>query len=108
MLFKLWELIQMWLPFWLVIQLNKTNKAVKANIKTRSGKLLKAIMVTPQYGLLFMEKDYLQNRVAVLKRRQDSLNTALAAIAAEMNSLSFEAREAFFNIENEEHEHTNN
>ncbi len=99
MLYKIWQYIQMWLPFWLIISMSKHNRAVPANIKTRNGKILKAVMVTPQYGVLFMEKDYLQNRVLFLKKQQDALNNALNKIAEEMNSLSFDAREAFFNIE---------
>lgn len=97
MLYKLWRLIQLFLPYGLIIHMYKKNKALQANIKTRTGKNLKAIMVTEKYGLLFTEKDYVSSRIKKLKEQQELANKLNEMIAEEMNSLSTEARELFFN-----------
>lgn len=96
MIYKLIRFILLLLPYWLVIKIYKTDKALPANIKTRTGKVLKAIMVTDKYGILFTSEEYLKNRVKYLREQQDTINQANAAIAAEMNTLSAEARDLFF------------
>ena len=100
MIYAILRFIMLWLPFRLVIELHKINKAIPANIRTTKGQVLKAIMVTDKYGILFTEKDYLKNRVKYLREQQDRINEINAQIANEMNSLSMEAREMFFEEEN--------
>lgn len=96
MLYKLWEIIQMWLPYWVVIQLYKSKKAVPANIQTRSGKILRATMVTPKYGIIFTNQDYISNRGKLLQQKRDEINKANELLTKEINSLSFAAREELF------------
>lgn len=97
MLYNIWRFIQLLLPYWVVILLYKNNRALTANIKTRTGKALKAIMISDKYGILFAEKDYLTSRIKVLKEQQNKVNYINKQIADELNSLSLEARELFFN-----------
>ena len=100
MLYKLWTFIQLLLPYFIVIRLYKFKKALPFNIRTRNGINLKAIMITQNYGILFTDKDYIANRVKYLKQRQDDVNRVNRQIASEMNELSTEARELFFNEQN--------
>lgn len=94
MLYNLWRFIQLWLPFWLVLRIYRYNKALPTNIKTRQGNNLKAIMVTKNYGLLFTEDEYIQNRSKVLLQLQRQLDQQSNDITRELNSLSFMEREA--------------
>ena len=102
MLYKLWQLIQLFLPYGLIIQIYKHKKAIPANIRTRTGNQLKAIMITNNYGILFTSQQYIKNRVKLLREKQTVIDNMNKAIAAEMNSLSIEARELFFSEENNE------
>lgn len=99
MLFAIWRFIQMWLPYWVIIKIYKSKKALPANIKTRSGRKLRAIMVTDKYGLLFTSQTYIENRTKKLREQQIRINNANEALTKEMNSLSFEAREDIMNQE---------
>lgn len=94
MLFNLWRFIQLCLPYWVVIQLHKRDRSLPANIKTRTGKLLRATMITNKYGILFTQEDYAKNRMEVLRLRQQKINEANQALVNELNELSFSAREA--------------
>lgn len=96
MIYKVIRFFLLLCPYWLLIQLYKRNKAIPANIRTRTGKILKAIMITECYGILFTEKDYIKNRVSYLRSQQYRINEENKNIAKEMNSLSMEARELFF------------
>lgn len=97
MLYKIWTFIQLLLPYWVVIQMYKHNKALPVNIKTRTGRTLKAIMVTTNYGILFDNGVYILNRGKHLQQQQKQLDEATQLIAKEINNLTFEAREELFN-----------
>ena len=97
MLYNIWRFIQLLLPYWLVIQIYKANKALPTNIKTRSGRNLKAIMITDKYGILFTSENYIVNRTKKLREQQLLLNNANEILSKEINNLSFEAREEVFN-----------
>ena len=97
MIYAIWKFIQLILPYWVVILLYKHNRALPVNIKTRTGRTLKAIMVTANYGILFDNGTYIKNRGKRLKQQQQQLNEATENIAREINNLTFEAREELFN-----------
>ena len=63
---------------------------------TKLGKVYKAIMVTEKYGLLFSSEEYVKNRVKLLRQKQEMINQLSDTIAQEMNELSFQSRELFF------------
>ena len=96
MIYALWRLILMLLPYGVVISIHKYNKAIPANIKTVSGKVYKAVMVTEKYGLLFSSEEYVKNRVKLLRQKQEMINQLSDNIAQEMNELSFQSRDLFF------------
>lgn len=96
MLFNLWKFIQLLLPYWLVIRIYRYNKAIPANIKTRSGRTLKAIMVTDKYGIIFTNEEYIENRTKKLREKQMIINAANEELSKEINSLSFQTREEMF------------
>ena len=93
MLYKFLRFLQLCLPFGLVLYMYKSDKALPANIKTRTGRNLKAIMLTTEYGLLFGEEVYIKNRTKVLKQQQKEASLLSDELLAELNSLSFEERE---------------
>ena len=101
MLFNLWRFIQLLLPYWVVIHIYKSNRCIPANIRTRSGRNLSAIMVTDNYGVLFSDEKYVKDRVEKLKQQQLMLNTAMENVLSEINNLSFEVREQVFGGDNE-------
>lgn len=95
MLFKLWRMVQLMLPYWVVINLYKHNRALPANIRTVTGKNLKAVMITEKYGIIFTSGEYYSNRVKYLQKVKDELTMANDNLTQEINELSFEARELF-------------
>ena len=97
MLFAIWRFIQLWLPYWLIIKIYSSNKALPANIKTKSGRTLKAIMINDKNGILFTNEEYINNRAKKLRQQQLIINNASAQLSQEINSLSFELREDIFN-----------
>ena len=101
MIYNIYRFILLLLPYWLVIQIHRANKAIPANIKTRTGKTLKAVMVTNNYGILYTSEEYIVNRVKLLREEQNRVNEINSSIAAEMNSLSAEARDLFFEEESD-------
>ncbi len=96
MLFSLWRWIQLWLPFGLILAIYKSKKALPANIKTRQGRDLKAIMITTEYGVLFSEEKYISERTKKLKQQKDYLDKAANQIVEEINSLNFMEREKLY------------
>lgn len=99
MLYNLWRFIQLWLPYWIILKIYQSHKALPTNIKTRQGNNLKAIMVTKNYGVIFTEDKYIQNRSKVLLQLQRQLDQQSNDITRELNSLSFMERESLFNEE---------
>lgn len=99
MLYNLWRFIQLWLPYWIILKIYQSHKALPTNIKTRQGNNLKAIMVTKNYGVIFTEDKYIQNRSRVLLQLQRQLDQQSNDITRELNSLSFMERESLFNEE---------
>ena len=99
MLFKLLDFLKMLLPFRILVWIYRNKKALPAVIKTKSGKLLKVVMINTRYGLLYTDTDYTKNRLKVLRQYQDELNAKSKQITEELNSMSIEARELFMNGE---------
>lgn len=96
MIMKILELIKLWLPYFLVIQLYKSNKSIPANIRTKSGRTLTAIMVTGKYGVIYSSEEYNENRLKLLRDRQLEMERAYNALMHEVNTLSTVAREEFY------------
>jgi hypothetical protein len=71
----------------------KRKKALPTNIKTLSGRNFKAIPITTDYGIIFSEEVYVQDRVNKLLKAKAILDNQSEEIVKEINSLSFEARE---------------
>ena len=69
MIYAILRFITMCLPYWVVMQIYKRKKSLPANIKTKTGKVLKATMITDKYGIIFTEKEYLTNRVKYLREQ---------------------------------------
>lgn len=97
MWWKFIRFLQLCLPFGLVLYMYKADKALPTNIRTRTGRNLKAIMLTTEYGLLFSEEEYIKNRNKKLKEKQAQVNKLNDELMAEINSLSFEERERLYN-----------
>ena len=99
MLHSIWRFIQLILPYGIILHIYKRNKAIPTNIKTKSGRNLKAIMITDRYGVLFTEDVYIENRLHKLRQKQKQVDALNSQLANEINSLSFKAREIMFNGE---------
>ena len=98
MLYAIWRWIQLWfIPYGWLVKLYKANKALPANIKTRQGRNLRAIMVTTDYGILFTEETYIKNRAKKLKEEQERASRLNDALIQEINALSFQERESLYN-----------
>lgn len=97
MLYWMLRLVILILPYGLVLSIYKNNNALPANIHTRSGRFLKAIMITENYGILVSKKVYIDNKAKLLMEKQKQLNEANEKLAKEFNSLSFDLREEIFN-----------
>ena len=98
MLFKLWELIQLLLPLKLLIKIYKNKKAIPTNIKTRSGRGFKAIMITNDIGILFSNEVYIGDRVKKLVQQKKFLDKASDEILDEINSLSFNSKQELYEL----------
>lgn len=105
MLYALWRLIQYWLPFWVVVRIYQSRKAIPATIKTRSGRTLKAIMINDHCGIICTTQHYIHNRTKKLRQKQLEINEATNNLMREMNTLSFDARES---IMSEDYDETSN
>lgn len=97
MLYKFWQWLQLWLPFGLVLHMYRMNPALPANISLRNGRKLKAIMITTDYGILFSDEIYIQNRLQLLKKQQQQAFELNNKLVHEINSLSLEQREQMYN-----------
>ena len=99
MLFKLWAWIQLWiLPLGWLLKIYSKNKALPANIRTHSGRNYKAVLITTEYGLLFSEKTYMANRTQKLREMQYALQVASEAFDKELNSLSFQEKQEYYDM----------
>ena len=104
MIYKILRFIQLWLPFWFILWLYKSDQALPANIKTRTGRNLKAIMITTEYGLIFAEEVYNKNRLKLIKQKQQEVAQLNDELIAEINNLSFAERELLINGTQEDDE----
>lgn len=103
MLFNIWRWIQLWLiPYGLLIQIYKRKKALPANIDTKYGRKLKAIMINTEYGILFTAEKYIENRLKVLKDKQQKAFEANNVLVKEINELTMQQRELMYNREEED------
>lgn len=93
MIHALWRWIQLWLPYGLILFLYRNNKALPANIKMRTGRNLKAIMVTTDYGILFSEEKYIDNRLKRLVQKQKEVSQLNDILVKEINELDFIQKE---------------
>ena len=96
MLHNLWKFIQLFLPYILLIKIYEHNKALPANIKTRTGRRLKAIMINTDCGILFSEEKYIANRSKILKEKQEEIDKISNSIIREINELGFDERESLY------------
>lgn len=97
MLYWIWNKLKLFMPFGLLLWLYKGKKGLPTNIKLRSGRNMKAVMLTTEYGLLFTLERYNAARLEKLKETSDNLAKAKAEIDKEINGLSFEVKEELFN-----------
>lgn len=102
MLYKLWQFIQLFLPFGLIIRMYKGNKALPANIRTRRGTNLKAIMITTDYGILVTESKYFQNRAKMLKQKKKLIEDLNQSLINELNELNLQEKEQIVEYMKEE------
>lgn len=99
MLYAFWRWIQLWLPYGLILWMYKSNKAIPANIRTRQGRNLTAVMVTTDYGVIYSKEHYIENRAQKLKQKQKEISQYNDALIREINNLSFQERERLYNRE---------
>ena len=98
MLFKFWQWVQFWLPFGLLIKLYKSKKAIPSNIKTRSGRSFKAVLINNDFGILFSDDKYIEDRIKHLVKKKKLLDLAHDSILNEMNSLSFNSKQELYEL----------
>ena len=63
MIHAIWKWLQLLLPYGLILHIYRHDKGLPANIKMQNGRCLKAIMITTDYGLLFSQEKYVDNRL---------------------------------------------
>lgn len=97
MLYKLWEKIKLLLPYILIVNMHKSKNTIGKVIKLQSGNELIPIMITSEYGILIMRSNYDIQRAKKLKKTYEELNKALYSVKAELDNLSFSAKEELFN-----------
>ena len=93
MLYKLWEFIQLLLPYGLVLYMYRCNKSLPTTIKTRYGGGFKAVLITTDYGILFSNDKYIKNRAEALKKRKNQIESMNKQLLDELNSLTIDERE---------------
>lgn len=96
MIFNLWRFIQLLLPYGFILWLYRQNKALPTNIRTREGNNYKAILITQNYGLLFSEDKYIQNRGSYLMERKRLIENQNNEILNELNDLNFLERQRVY------------
>lgn len=97
MLFKLWRLIQLLLPFGLIALMYGHRKSLPSNINLKNGRKLKAIMITTNYGILVSSEKYVKNRLQKLKQEQEKIFNYNNSLIKQINELTFEQREEMYN-----------
>lgn len=98
MIYKILRFLQLLLPFGLVLHMYKSDRALPTNIRTQSGRNLKAIMLTTDYGLIFSQEVYIQNRIKKLREQKAELDALEQDFMNQLNNLSFEEKEAYATI----------
>ena len=93
------DYLKLWLPYGLILWLYAGQKGLPANIKLKSGRNLRATMITTEYGIIYTKERYEAERLAKLKREAELTAKKYDAISREINSLGFEAREEMYNSE---------
>lgn len=96
MIFAIWRWIQLWLPYGFILWLYRRNQALPTNIKTREGNNYKAILITEDYGVLFSETKYIQNRGRFLMAQKKLIEQKNNEVIKELNSLNFFERENIY------------
>jgi len=99
LIYAIWRWIQLWLPYGFILWLYRRNKAIPANIKTREGNNFKAILITEDYGIMFSEDKYVENRGKFLLSQKRVLEEQNNEVIKELNSLNFKERERIYNGE---------
>lgn len=97
MIYAIWRWLQLWLPLGLILHIYRSDKALPANIKMGNGRKLKAIMITTDYGVLFSEEKYIDNRLKRLVKQQKEVNLLNDTLIKEINELDFIQREQLYN-----------
>jgi len=99
MLYAIWRWIQLWiLPMGWVLKIYSNNKALPANIRTASGRNYKAVLITTEYGLLFSEDKYIENRTQKLREKEYALAIANKQFMDELNSLSNSEKQKYYDF----------
>ena len=88
MLFKLWSFILLWLPYGVVLWMYKQNRALPANIRTRDGNNYRAILITEDYGVLFSDDVYINNRGKFLLKQKAHIEAENDAVIRELQDLN--------------------
>lgn len=99
MIFAIWRWLQLFLPYGFILWLYKSNKALPSILTTFSGRKLKVVMVTNDYGILVSMDKYVHNRLLKLKQAQKKAFDTSNLLQNEINNLAMEAREQLYNQE---------
>lgn len=102
MLFNLWRFIQLWLPYGIILWLYRQNRALPANIKTRDGNNYRAILITEDYGVLFSDDVYIQNRGKYLLKQKAEIEAENDAVIRELQDLNVYERMRIYENRNKE------
>jgi hypothetical protein len=93
MIHAIWKWLQLLLPYGLILHIYRHDKGLPANIKMQNGRCLKAIMITTDYGLLFSQEKYVDNRLKRLVAKQKEISHVNDLLIKEINELDFIQRE---------------
>lgn len=96
MILRFWRWLHLWLPYGLIIWFHRHNKALPTNIRTREGNNYKAIMITADYGIIFSDKKYIQNRGRYLMQQKRMIEERNNEVISELNALNVLAREDIY------------
>lgn len=101
MLFKIWKWLQFFLPYGLILKIYQSNRAIPANIRTREGNNYRAILITEDYGVIFSEDQYIQNRGKLLLQRKKETEELNNAILRELEDLNVYERMRLYEERND-------
>lgn len=104
MIYNIWKWLQLWLPYGLILFIYKHDKSLPANIRMKSGRNAKAIMITTDYGILFSEEKYIKNRLKKLVKQQKEIAQLNDVLLKEINELDFIQKEQLLGNLREEDE----